>query len=153
MTSVSWTRPASGSFASGSVLGSDSASDSGVSAAGASVSAGAADSAGAAVPVGAGVAAVLALSSGFRELHALGGQLAADALGLVFSLASEEPDDDLRSTCIWALGELCRADLAAELEMDPAAIEQVIALLERSQDDAHEWCARYATEALAKVRG
>lgn len=99
------------------------------------------------------VAAVLALSSGFRELHALGGQLAADALGLVFSLASEEPDDDLRSTCIWALGELCRADLAAELEMDPAAIEQVIALLERSQDDAHEWCARYATEALAKVRG
>ena len=99
------------------------------------------------------IAAILALTASFRDLHGLDGGRAADVLGLVFALASDEPDDDLRSTCVWSLGELCRRDLAVELEMDEAAIDEVISLLDRAQDDPHEWCARYAEEALLKVRG
>ncbi|MGI6220981.1 MAG: HEAT repeat domain-containing protein [Coriobacteriales bacterium] len=99
------------------------------------------------------VAAVLALASGFQELGKRDEDLASRVLGIVFALAGEEPDDDVRSTCIWALGELCRAESVEELGLDPAALDQVAALLEKAQGDPHEWCARYAEEALVKVRG
>ncbi|MCR5845262.1 MAG: HEAT repeat domain-containing protein [bacterium] len=97
------------------------------------------------------VAAQISLADGFERIGQFDAARARSIFALACAISSDSASpDDLRSTAIWSLGKM--ATSASDV-LGAEAIDSTVELLIAALDDPHEWCVRYAIEALANIGG
>lgn len=97
------------------------------------------------------VAAMLAFGEYFADVCGKDAEAADDAFSDILTLAQTAEDEDIRSTAIWCLGKACSADAVAKTGAPQQTVDKVVDVLVASLDDDHEWCVRYAIEALSDI--
>ena len=94
------------------------------------------------------ISAMLAVAQAFPHALEVSQDAATGAFGSILALAGSAADDDLRSTAVWSLGEVCGKGRAQKIGMSDEMLALVRDALTVALDDPHEWCRRYAREAL-----
>ena len=97
------------------------------------------------------VAALLVFAQNFEQAIQIDQSCAAQAFELSQMLVSNCEDDDLRSSAVWAVGQMCNSYAAQNLGLSAEALSNVRQLLQQASLDPYEWCARYAAEALENL--
>lgn len=60
--------------------------------------------------------------------------------------------DDIQSTSIWCLGQICKPEIANKVGISQKVIDEVYDILTSALYCKREWCVRYAIEALANIK-
>ncbi len=126
------------------------------------------------------IAAMLAFTQSFAEVCKICSDIAASAFCKIESIAKSSLDyalnddtavdlrqdrvdatddtcgehvsgDDIQSTSIWCLGQICKPDIADKVGISNKVIDEVFDILSKALYCKNEWCVRYSIEALANM--